>query len=736
MEEKIENIIDLLILSILTAFATYIFFIFHGSGAFTVCDDFNTQQLTFATAVRNHILNGMGQWNWNLDLGSSLITGFSFYNLGSPFFWISLLFPDTTFPYLAGWIYMTKHVVACITSYLYLELFVKDKRYAIIGALLYSFSGFQTTNLMFYHFHDVVAFFPLLLYNFEKLIINRRNTNGFIFSVFINCMINYFFFVGEVVFLAIYFFFRMHKTRHSFKIFLECLLLGTVGVGLSALIFLPNVIYVLNNQRGEPHLYLSNMLYDFRNILFLIKGFLLPADAMNNQSAIIFQNWNSTSCYLPFIGITAVIAYLRKNNDWISKVLITLTFFSFSPILSSSFLLFTESYQRWWYMLIIIMILASIRVMDNICDYNISKYAYINIAFVVFFYILIRYFRWSNSEELVYHKLRFFGFMVISASGPFLFSYLIKNKNFNAILLLTIIFSIGTSFITLFFYRKDVDVNQYMSTFNTGLQLNVIDEQYRYNSTDNVLMLTGDVAGIGCFSSTIENSSREFDTLFDYYGSNFTAYRENIDGLSELLAGKYSIMENVTEKDVVVDLKETSGRRFYITETEACPIGFSVDHYIFTDEVHSVPVEHRAKILMNAIVLDPLDQDVQLISQYLTHLDLNSFDYSNDINSFVERTNLNKVDNFTRNSFGFSCTTDYSSERVVFFSVPNDKGWHASIDGINTKIINSGGMISIVVPEGNHRITFSYETPGFKQGIAISIVSSLIVLLLNLKRRR
>lgn len=164
--------------SLLTAVLSFAYFIIKGHGAFTVVDDFNSQQLTFAAAIQTALKeNGLGEWCWNLDLGSSLITGFSFYDLGSVFYWLSFLFPKAWFPYIIGEIYILKYVVASLTAYLYLKLFVDNKNYAVIGALLYAFSGFQTTNLMFYHFHDVVAFFPLLLLGLE-LMLGERNDSS------------------------------------------------------------------------------------------------------------------------------------------------------------------------------------------------------------------------------------------------------------------------------------------------------------------------------------------------------------------------------------------------------------------------------------------------------------------------------------------------------------------------------------------------------------------------------
>ena len=178
-----------------------------------------------------------------MDLGTSLINAFSFYNLGSPFFWITMLFPGVAFPYLVGWIFILKYVFAAVTAHLYLRRFLKEERFAVIGALLYAFSGFQSANLMFYHFHEVVAFFPLLLLALELVMEDRRYRLLFIFTVFLNCIVNYFFFIGEVVFLAVYFLVRFHDRpwKELVKAILNRVLDGAFGVCMAAVLFLPAV---------------------------------------------------------------------------------------------------------------------------------------------------------------------------------------------------------------------------------------------------------------------------------------------------------------------------------------------------------------------------------------------------------------------------------------------------------------------------------------------------------------
>ena len=143
----------------------------------TLCLDFDAQELPFNIFVNREIKSGSIFFNWSTDIGSALIPSFSFHNIGSPFFWITHFFKPEYFPYLIVFIYPLKYAVAGLTAYLWLERHVEHKWLAVIGGVLYSFSGFQATNIVFYHFHEAAAFFPLLLLGFDLLIQNNEWMN-------------------------------------------------------------------------------------------------------------------------------------------------------------------------------------------------------------------------------------------------------------------------------------------------------------------------------------------------------------------------------------------------------------------------------------------------------------------------------------------------------------------------------------------------------------------------------
>ena len=140
-------------------------------------------------AVQQRIKSGDVLWNWGLDIGSDLVSSMSFYNLGSPFFWLSLIFPPQSFPgSLAG--SLRSNMRCRVTSYLFFQRYV-SRRSAFLGSMLYAFSGFQCCNLRFYHFHDVVALFPLLVVGLDLLLREKRR-GFFLAAVAINALANYF----------------------------------------------------------------------------------------------------------------------------------------------------------------------------------------------------------------------------------------------------------------------------------------------------------------------------------------------------------------------------------------------------------------------------------------------------------------------------------------------------------------------------------------------------------------
>ena len=160
-------------LALAVAAALFIPFIIYGRGYFIYYGDFNVQQIPFYQLAHDCVRSGDIFWNWNTDLGANFIGSYSFYLLGSPFFWLTLPFPSAAVPYLMGPLLILKFACSGLTAYLYLQRFVKPEN-AVIGSLLYAFSGFSIYNVFFNHFHEAIVYFPLILLGMELYMKENR----------------------------------------------------------------------------------------------------------------------------------------------------------------------------------------------------------------------------------------------------------------------------------------------------------------------------------------------------------------------------------------------------------------------------------------------------------------------------------------------------------------------------------------------------------------------------------
>lgn len=204
-------------IALLAAGIMFLPFIIYEKGNFFFFGDFNVQQIPFYRMAHDAVRSGEVLWNSYTDLGANFIASYSFYLLFSPFFWLTLPFPSGMVPYLMAPLLMLKTASMALTSYFYIRRFVRTDEYAIIGSLCYAFSGFATYNIFFNHFHEAMVFFPLLLIGVEELVQNRRR-GVFALAVAVNCIVNYWFFIGEVVFVVLYVFLAHDRPQLGYDV--------------------------------------------------------------------------------------------------------------------------------------------------------------------------------------------------------------------------------------------------------------------------------------------------------------------------------------------------------------------------------------------------------------------------------------------------------------------------------------------------------------------------------------
>lgn len=77
------------------------------------------------------------------------------------------------------------------------------------------------------------------------------------------------------------------------------------------------------------------------------------------------------------------------------------------------------------------------------------------------------------------------------------------------------------------------------------------------------------------------------------------------------------------------------------------------------------------------------------------------------------------------------------SPKMLFVSIPFDKGWNAKVNGKKVEVSNiNNGFIGIDLLPGNNRVELSYMPPLLITGCLISFVSLIVFLALWILKKR
>ena len=712
----------------LLAMISFLPAIISGKGILTLVGDYNFQQIPFTMACNRAIKSGSVLWDWSADLGSSFIGAYSFYTLGSPFFWLSLLVPQWAVPYVMGPIYILKYVVAGITAYAYMKRFVKDGKYAVLGGVLYAFSGFSVSALMFYHFHDVVALFPLLLLGLEKLVVEEKK-GFFALVVALNALVNYVFFIGEVIFIILYFIVRFLITdvRHYAIKIIHCFLEGVLGVAMAAVIFIPSVLFVLSNPRVSQTIPLYRMfVYGASRYLQILKALFVPADPMALEVAIQQADYTTCELYLPVFGVVLAIIYAYKNRkNWLSRMVVLSLVIMLVPVLNSAFYMFnSDYYARWFYMPVIIFALATVKMMES-RDFRLMRRGAIGAAsFTLLLMVCI------IVSQPVYHKYMFIGYFGVAIAG-YLFLYMLNRVTWRQIIIVVSAFVLVCQGADIYQMKKEGETADYIMSrlVRTGVGMNLPEDQnYRihyYWAFWNGHLVNG-YPTASSFTSTISGSIFEFFDLLGIERTIVSEYPEEYEGIPALLSVKYRITTWDTDGNLYYRFYNGDEDVHVYEKDDYIPFGFVYDYYMTTSELKKVDAEKRHYLLMKAIIIN--DEDEEEISKTLSKLPETMIEEvtQEDFNNDVEKLKLSASKNFKRSTAGFSSDIDRETPGYIFYSVPFDKGWSAVVNGEKAEIIKAEGFMAVQVDAGDSRVEFRYMTPGLIPGVIVSVAAWIV----------
>ena len=744
-------------------------FIVIDGGYFVFYGDYNAQQIPFYKTCISAIQEGNFGWNWNTDLGANFVGSYSFYTLGSPFFWFAALFPPAISHFLMAPLLMLKLSLSSLFAFIYIRRFVTKPDYAVIGGLLYAFSGFSLNNIFFNHFHEAIVFFPLLLIGLEETVVNKRR-GAFALAVALNAFVNYFFFIGECVFLVIYFIARFcsdKRFRISVGDFFCLAFESVIGVAIAGILFVPSIFQVLDVPR-------STSLISGKNFLFfeswtqryglLLESMFFPPEiaARTHMFPDANAKWSSVALYLPLFSMAGVAAFIRgAKKSWIRPVLLVCLVMAFVPGLNSLFVMLNSNYYtRWFYMPELICCLATVYALEHNdeCDMKFGFKFTAVVTGVMAVLVMVWPVKYDKevlneagntvTEEAVHPNLFELSPAVwvqfgIAALFLVMLGVLIRVRRkdsewkFGQLLLTMTV--VSSMVLGLWFVGYGRILGPYIRDYDRALTADIsIDdpEYYRIegiSEMNNVNMLW-DKGSLKSFTSIIPSSTFELYELLDITRDVNSAPDHDRYALRALTRVKYVVVRNDRDEETVKRALEdlhiyepysTCGDYEIYSTEYVLPMGFAYDGYV----TYANAEDHGAadKLMCRAVVLT--EEQEKKYSDILTMLPENeaakvsSEQFKLDV---AERIAAG-VSDFTVTRTGFTASSDYAEDELVVFSVPFDKGWSAEVNGQPAEVDKvNGGFVAVRVPAGRSSIVFTYETPGGRYGLYLTLGGILL----------
>lgn len=740
-------------------------------------DSINISYPSFYSLADYMTKEGFPKWSFNQGMGQNIFPPFDPFSLfiilmGKNFVYYTIFYTEVLKIFCAGFIF-----------YLFLKKIIISDYAAIMGGVLYSFSGFIILGGQWNIFSTQAVYVALLLYSFEKLF---QDNNWFFFPVSIFLIASHqpldLYFIG--LFLLIYIIFRLFEIneRDSKKIFnlsVKIFFLGIMGAAMSSFFFINVLQTMMESPRGSAAISYSHAL--FSSPIFGLESFgqdhyltALMRFFSNNIMGIGFnyRGWNSyLEAPLFYCGLISLVLLphcinLSDKRKKFVYFLLLLTFILpvIFPFFRYSYWLFTGDYYRIFsFFIAVVILLISLKSIDEVDSKSGINIKIIFGTLLVLLFFL--YYPYENSHIINKNIRNIVAiFFIIYSVLIFLFHFTYI-KNIIKILLLSVIVAEFICFHYATVNGRPVILGKEVSQ-KVGYNDYTVDavEFIKFKDKTFFRINKDYYSGRSMTKGLNDAKVQNFYGTPSYHNFNqlnyikFLIELEIIDKKDELstrhspglattplLHGFASVKYALTKEQNPPLLHfgyewfdGSFGDVKILKNKFVLPLGFTYEKYISLRDFRSLPQNQKMITLYKAVVID---DDV-----YHNFGNLENFNLSEVPKSYSDKEhakdiellskNVLQIDKHGQNKITGTINTDKS--KLLFFSIPFDRGWNIKIDGkrISPMMVNIG-FIGLPVEKGTHHIELSFTPLYFYTGAAMSLISILLfICLINWKYLR
>lgn len=699
-------------------------------------------------------------WNPYSFSGAPLMANFQ----SAVFYPMNILY--LIFPQVTVWTILAilQPLLSGIFTYMFCRKIGVGKIGSILSSTAFSYSLFMSVFLEYNTIGQVILWMPLLLYLSETILRKLNFWNLLIFPIILTAsgFAGHFQIFGYVLgLLFIYIIARIisldlkasNKIKYlSLFAFILFLSLGILAVQLIPSIELINLSARSSQEYGNL---INNLLLQPKQLILFLspdffgnpatRNYILPDSYPGNALYIgiiplVFALFGipgaKKNYYVRFFGLFSVfmLIFLLRNpfTEAFYKLQIPL-FSSSSPNNSIFILSFCLS------------ILAGFGLDNWIKRWNNYHFRVIATLFLTFSFIWfgVLLMHWTASRNNLIFSTAVFLFSALL----FILSISIRNKK-NIFILLFMIMSVFDLFYyfqkfnpfvpkNLVFPKNDIftylennsGINRIWGYGTAGIEAN-FQTQYSLFSPDGYDPLYPKIygefiqaSGKGRVGKEFTNQTRSDAVLAGGYGESDLAQNTYRLKIMDVLGVKY-ILDRVENGSTE---KTFSADRFKLI--------YQKEGWKVFENIYALPRIFLAsdyKIYKNAIEFEKyfFAKDFDPSRTVLLEEGISGF-----INENSDAKGKVEILSYSPNKI--SLNVDNDDMKLLFISDTFYPGWHAFINGQETKIYKADyAFRTILLPKGNNQVTFEYNPYSFRIGLIVSVISMLMVVLLCLNIKK
>lgn len=674
------------------------------------------------------------------------------------------------------YVFLLELLLAGMLFYLFLRTRKVEGLLSVLGAILYSFSGYMVlgTTWQLSVFGTEVVYAAFLLFALEKFISEKNWYFIPIPIAMITVHLPFYLYLYTLL-IIIYYTLRFAENQqwHFGKWFVglaSIAIISVLGVGIGAFMFGSNLFQMIESPRGSGEFDYTNKLIS-QPVLALADSVQRSTNFMRLFStnmignAETFRGWNNyMKAPMYYCGLLSLVAapqvfyFGNRKARIIYGVLLGLCFWvMFFPYFRYTFWLFTGDYYRTLGLFTLLALLyLNLKAIQQILEEKRIGLLALLATVMILFVMLFGFAPDGNLNKFLQKSA---ALLIVLYAGVL---FLISKRALQSIGLgLLLMICIGE----MIFFSNNITVNkrnratkQEMNEAGSGYNDSTVDAvaylkkidpsqfyliEKEYASGTAIHASLNDAKVQGYYSSRTYQSFNQLNYVRfmksvkllnpkDETSSRWITGLYSSPLLQRLCGVKYYLANapNTFADYTTLNMDSVAliGNVKVLRLKDVLPLGVTFDSYISEDKFEELDSTSRQAILLQAISVDKNLQTKLKGFKEITPLNIPSQGVTIEaLQNWVSRLKQDTLQITEFKPYLIRGNVNLNTSKVLFLAIPFDKGWSAFVDWKARTIEKvDAGLIGILLEKGNHKVELSFEPPYTKEGTYISIFSLLL----------